>query len=76
MIIAQFSPEDQREKARKLAVVAGLAVAGPEIGGPSKRFIVRKAAIEKPKAHVTIYSNDNEDRAEIGRKLAIVAGIL
>ena len=76
MIIARIArvshshePEDKdkTELGRKLAVVAGLSDPGlSEIGA----FIVRTA-----KAHVTIRSNDNEDRIE-RPKLAQTAGIL
>ena len=82
MIIATYN---RAEIGRKLAIVAGLSPEGlPEIG--TGGFIVRKAAIEKPvkvKAHVAhvIRSNNDKDNNEdektiIGRKLALVAGIL
>lgn len=69
-------PEERSEIGRKLAIVAGLGEIG--IGGPGpseiERFIVRTA-----KAHVTIRSNNyynEDDKTIIGRKLAMVAGIL
>ena len=80
-------PEDRDrvEKGRKLAITLGLS----EIGGPSeiRAFMVRTAkarnyerGIRTAKAYVTSNSNyNNEDenyRAEIGRKLALVAGVL
>ena len=84
MIIARVGrvspePEDKTELGRKLAIVAGLSDPGlSEIGA----FTVRKAAIEKPKTHVhhVLRSSNNyfdeDEKRIIGRKLALVAGVL
>ena len=69
--------EDRAEIGRKLAIVAGLSEHGglPEIG---RRFIVRKAAIEKHmyKHMLPTVITITRTETEMGRKLALVAGIL
>ena len=70
--------KDDNKRIEKINTMVASSIPVKEIEDLYKdAFIVRKASIDsKPKAHVTIGNNDNEDKTELGRKLAMVAGVL
>jgi len=75
--------KDDNKRTEKINTMVASSIPVKEIEDLYKdAFIVRKASIDsnsKPKAHVTIGSNnsdDNEERITQGRKLATVAGVL
>jgi hypothetical protein len=72
--------KDDNKRTEKINTMVASSIPVKEIEDLYKdAFIVRKASIDsKPKPHVTIGSNDNDnnDRIEQGRKLATVAGVL
>lgn len=71
--------KDDNKRTEKINTMVASSIPVKEIEDLYKdAFIVRKASIETrtPKAHVTIGGNDdNNDRIEQGRKLALVAGV-
>ena len=71
--------KDDNKRTEKINTMVASSIPVKEIEDLYKdAFIVRKASLDsKPKAHVTIGGNDNnEERIEQGRKLAMVAGVL
>ena len=71
--------KDDNKRTEKINTMVASSIPVKEIEDLYKdAIIVRKASIETrtPKAHVTIGGNDdNNDRIEQGRKLALVAGV-
>ena len=70
--------KDDNKRTEKINTMVASSIPVKEIEDLYKdAFIVRKASIDsKPKAHVTIDNNNDEERITQGRKLAMVAGVL
>ena len=70
--------KDNNKRTEKINTMVASSIPVKEIENLYEdAFIVQEASIDsKPKAHVTIDNNNNEERITQGRKLAMVAGVL